>query len=498
MDKYTSKPRPMATLTLRSSSCKYMGRPLPQPPFPQRSTSLPRLPPTPPPVSGGFEALPATTYVPPLINKQLSPLTASACNPPSLTEKLELLPKTVSVPLSASKDLPTLPATAYTQDHSRKLSKGSRISHDPSNLHHVERRSVTLETPTRTHSSLLSAPAPASPLLRKKASRSPLLPPDEIEFESLVLVTVQPPTPGTATPKPIATATSAPTSIKAMSKPDVLKLQKRNLATTKMKTRQSMVLASKVARSVDGGGRRTSFYRSPKKVKHDSSNLYCKDYGKRYGKSYYLSSHAPQLPRIDSSKSIFHMIQRPAEATSSPPTSVPKITFEQMYLQILEERWAYYRQLNAIREADVKREVEEYIAAHPVACAPVTATTLCSAPPSGRRPERQAHRETRTAWQAKKLPAIAEGDGEKSEKMATKTTKMTMKREKRVTVSSPHLFRYPLSPREKLQQEKQKLKNCWRDWLRSGQRHDRERRKLTKKRGDTTTEDELKSISAYS
>ena len=496
MDKYTSKPRSMAPLTLRSSSCKEMGRPLPQPPFPQRSTSLPRLPPTPPPVSDGLETLPATTFVPPLINKQLSPSTASACTPPSLTEKLQLLPSTVSVPLSASKDLPTLPATAYTQNHSRKLSKGSKISNDTSILHHVEPRSLTLEMPTRTHSSLLCPPARASPPLRKKACRSPLLSPNEVEVESLVLVTVQPPTPGTATPNPIATATSAPTSIKAMSWLDVLKLQKRNLATTKTTTRQSMVLANKVARSVDGGGRRTSFYRGPKKVKHDSFNLYGKGYGKSNGKSY-LTSHAPQLPRIDSRKSIFHMIQRPAEATSQ-PVPVPKITFEQMYLQILEERWAYYRQLNAIREADVKREVEEYLAARPVACAPpVPATTLSSAPPSGRRPEFEAHREARAAWQAKKLSTIAEGEGEKSGKMVTKTTKMTMKREKRVTVSSPHLFRHPLSPRKKFQQEEQKLKNCWRDWLRSGQKHDRERRKLTKKRGDTTTQDELKSISVY-
>ena len=295
-----------------------------------------------------------------------------------------------------------------------------------------------------------------------KACRSPLLPPDDVEVESLVLVTVQPPTPGTATPKTTATATSTPTLIKTMSRLDVQKRKKRNLATTKTKNRQSMVLANKVARSSDGDGRRKSFYRGPKKV-----------------------------------KSIFHMIQRPAAATSPPP-SAPKITFEQMYLQILEERWAYYHQLNAMREADEKREVEEYLAAHAVASAPSapSAPTISSAPPSGRRSARQAHREARGARQAKKLPAIAEGEGEENGKVVTKTTEVSMKRAKRVTVSSPHLFPRPLSPRERLQQEEQKLKNRWRDWLRSGKKHDVEKRKLTK-RGGTTTEDELKAIRAY-
>lgn len=226
-----------------------------------------------------------------------------------------------------------------------------------------------------------------------------------------------------------------------MKRLDAQKRKKRNLAMTKTKNRQSMVLVNKVDRSIGGDGRRMSFYRGPKKSNHDSFNLYGKGYRKSYRRSY-LTNETPEIPRIDSRKSIFYMIKRPAEATSPPPPA-SKITFEQMYLQILEERWTYYRQLNAMREADEKREVEEYLATHPAASAAsapsVPASTFSSASPSGRKSARQAHREVRAARLANKLSAIAEGEGEDGE-VATKTMEVTMKGERRVTVSSPHLF----------------------------------------------------------
>lgn len=459
MDKYINKPLPMVLLPLRSSSCKDMDKLLPTPSFPQRSTSLPRLSSTSAQVSEELDTLPKTTYAPSLINKQLPPLPPTA----EVPEKLGTLQATKYVQPSTSKALPTLPAARYTEKYSRKPSN-ARISNDSTIERLVAPRSVTLDTPPRTHS-LLSPPAQGSPPLRKKPCSSRLLPPDEVEVEveveSLMLVTVQPPTPGT-TSASIATSSTVATP-KEVKDPrlDVKKRKKRKLAATKTKNRQSMIFSSKVtaSSSSSASAHKTSFYRGSKKVKHDSMALYRR-------------RRCSSLPRVDSRKSIFHMIQRPAEAISPPP-SVPKRTFEQMYLQILEERWAYYRQLDVMCEADEKREVKEYLAAHPVGSAPSAplaplASAPPSAPPSDRRSSRQAH--SFQARYARKLPAIPENGA------VTKTTAITQTRDNRVMVGSPYLFPIPRSPRKRLQHEEQRLKRSWRDWLHSSKKPDEERR----------------------
>lgn len=486
LDKYTNKPLPMTPLPLRSSSCKDIEKSLPLPTFPQRSTSLPRVPSTSAPVSEGLETLPATTYVPLLINKQLPPLPASAYAPPSPTEKLTLLPATTYVPPKTSKELPTLPAT----NHSRKLSNAIRISNNPSNLSLVDPKSVTLDTPLRA-SSPFSLPSHPSPPLRKKACRSPLLPPDEVEVKSLVLVTVQPLTPGTA---PSSVPTSAPKEVKNVPRIDAKKRRKSRLSATRSRSHQSMLLSSHVAPPALSSPRK-SFYRGSKKLKHESFTLYGKSY-----RTSYRQSRAPDLPRVDTRKSIFHLIKRP-EAKSLPP-SVPERTFEQMYLQILEERWAYYRQLDAMREADEKREVEEYLAAHPIEPAPsppsVPACAPSSVPPSGRRSARQTNREARDVRKGK-IPAIPES---KPMPIVTKTTTVReTSAEKRLTVSSPRLFSSPRSPRERLQQEEQELKSRWREWLKSGRKDEMKDQKMLAKEPvekEKSTEDELGSISTCS
>lgn len=97
-----------------------------------------------------------------------------------------------------------------------------------------------------------------------------------------------------------------------------------------------------------------------------------------------------------------------------------------------------------------------------------------------------------------KLPAIPEN---KPMPIVTQTTALRKaSAEKRLTVSSPHLFPSPRSPRERLQQEEQKLKSRWREWQKSGSKDEKKDQRLTKKpvEKEKSKEDELRGISAYS